>query len=172
MDSYARLIAVELGISEDEAAEYGMATRLHDVGKMGIPDSILQKPGKLTKDEFEIIKTHTTIGGKILSQDKYLELAKNIALYHHERWDGSGYPEGLPAKDLPLATRIVSVIDVFDALICTRPYKTAWSVEKAAELIRAGSGTQFDPTVATAFLNLLGQGKFAEIIKTAQKSKG
>jgi response regulator RpfG family c-di-GMP phosphodiesterase len=171
LDSYARLIALELGVSEDEAAEYGMATRLHDVGKMGIPDSILQKPGKLTDEEFEIIKTHTTIGGKILSQDKYLELAQNIALYHHERWDGSGYPEGLLARELPLATRIVSVIDVFDALICRRPYKDGWPIEKAADLIREGSGSQFDPTVVTAFLNLLGQGKFTEIIKTAQNLK-
>jgi response regulator RpfG family c-di-GMP phosphodiesterase len=171
LDSYARLIALELGVSEDEAAIYGMATRLHDVGKMGIPDSILQKHGKLTEEEFTIMKTHTTIGGKILSQDKYLNLAKNIALYHHERWDGSGYPEGILAKELPLATRIVSVIDVFDALICCRPYKEAWPVEKAAQLIREGAGTQFDPVVVKVFVNLLEQGKFKEIIQTAQTSK-
>jgi len=155
-------------MSEDEATFYGNASQLHDIGKVGIPESILQKPSRLTEEEFEIIKTHTRIGASILSQEKHLDLACNIALSHHERWDGKGYPNAVPANELHFAVRIVSVIDVFDALVCCRPYKLAWTVEKAAELIKDGAGSQFDPEVVKAFLKLLEQGKFDEIIKTTQ----
>lgn len=168
LDDYTRLVAMEMGASENEALLYGKASRLHDIGKVGIPESILQKPGKLTNEEFDIIKTHTKIGGAILYQDKHMELAFNIALYHHERWDGKGYPLGIPAKLLPLPTRIVSVLDVFDALVCSRPYKEGWPIEKAADLIRQGAGTQFDPVIVEVFLKLLGQGKFDEIINSAK----
>ena len=168
LDEYTKLMALELGLSEDEAVFYGNASRLHDIGKVGIPEHILNKPGKLTDEEFEIIKTHTHIGASILSHDKHLELACNIALSHHERWDASGYPNGVPANELHFATRIVSVLDVFDALVCCRPYKDAWPVEKAAALIKDGSGSQFDPVVVGAFLKLLEQGRFDEIIKTTQ----
>ncbi|MEI7455379.1 MAG: HD domain-containing phosphohydrolase [Nitrosomonadales bacterium] len=168
LDAYTRLIALEMGMSQDEAELYGKASRLHDIGKVGIPDNILQKPGKLTDEEYQVIKTHARIGGTILSQDKHLSLACNIALHHHERWDGSGYPEGILASKLPLATRIVSVLDVFDALVCCRPYKDAWPVEKAATLIREGAGTQFDPVVVKAFLKLLDKGDLNGIIDSAQ----
>jgi putative two-component system response regulator len=169
LDFYTRLICIEMGLSQDEAESYGKASRLHDIGKVGIPDNILQKAGKLNELEYQVIKTHTLIGGTILGQDKHLSLACNIALYHHERWDGSGYPEGILASSLPLATRIVSVLDVFDALVCCRPYKDAWPVEKAASLISDGAGTQFDPVVVKAFLKLLAQGDLDQIIKSAQE---
>ena len=168
LDLYTRLIALEMGLSEAEADLYGKASRLHDVGKVGIPDNILQKRGLLDEEEYATIKTHTRIGGAILKQDKQLELACNIAEFHHERWDGSGYPDGIKSCLLPLATRIVSVLDVFDALICKRPYKDAWPVEKAASLIRENSGIRFDPAVVQAFLALLERGKFDDIIDSAQ----
>jgi len=168
LEQYTRLMAIELGMSKDEATFYANASQLHDIGKVGIPESILHKPGKLTEEEFEIIKTHTVIGASILSQQKHLDLARNIALSHHERWDGKGYPNGVYAKELHFAVRIVSVIDVFDALVCCRPYKLPWPVQKAANLIKAGAGSQFDPVVVMAFLKLLEQGKFDEIINTTQ----
>ena len=168
LEEYTRLLALEMGVGETEAELFGKASRVHDVGKVGIPDYILQKPGKLTDEEYEVIKTHTRIGAAILSQDKHMELACNIALHHHERWDGSGYPDGVMASTLPLATRIVSVLDVFDALVCCRPYKDAWPVEKAVALIQEGAGTQFDPVVVEVFIKLLGQGAFDSIVKSAQ----
>ncbi len=170
IEDYTRLVALEMGVAEEVALLFGKASRLHDIGKVGIPESILQKPGKLTDAEYEIIKTHTKIGAAILCQDPHMELAFNIALYHHERWDGSGYPLGIPAHILPLPTRIVSVLDVFDALVCCRPYKDAWPVEKAADLIRQGSGIQFDPTVVDAFVKLLSQGKFDSIIDRTKRT--
>lgn len=164
LDDYTRLMAIEMGLPEEQAIMYGKASRLHDVGKVGIPDGVLQKPGKLTDEEYALIKTHTTIGASILSEDMHLWLAENIARHHHERWDGRGYPDGRLASELPLAVRIVSVVDVFDALVCCRPYKEAWPVEKATELIRDGAGTQFDPMVVEVFLRMVAQGKFDQII--------
>ncbi|UCV11925.1 DUF3369 domain-containing protein [Dechloromonas denitrificans] len=164
IDSYTRLVAVELGVAEDEAALYGKASRLHDVGKIGIPDEILRKRGKLTAEEFEVMKTHVTIGASILSHDKSLAMAREVAQSHHERWDGSGYPAGKPSREASLLTRIVSVVDVFDALISRRPYKAPWSLEEAAANIEAAAGQQFDPTVVAAFLKLLRRGDLAELI--------
>jgi putative two-component system response regulator len=134
---------------------------------VGIPDYILSKPDKLTVEEFEIIKKHTTLGANILGHDPAFELAQKIALHHHERWDGRGYPDGLMAADLPIATRIVSVADVFDALISWRPYKEAWSIEQARTAILEGAGTQFDPDVVTAFIQVLDNGGFDHVIKRA-----
>lgn len=126
---------------------------MHDVGKIGIPDSILLKPGKLTPEEWEIMRQHTTIGAKIIGEHRssMLRLAVKIALYHHEKWDGSGYPHGLKGEEIPLEARIISIVDVFDALTSVRPYKKAWSVEDAVELINEGSGSHFDPVVVMAF---------------------
>lgn len=171
MDGYTYFMALEMGISEDEASRWAKASRLHDIGKVGIPESILQKPGRLTAEEFEIIKQHTTIGASILREDKHLELAEKIAHYHHERWDGNGYPEGIKSSELPLAVRVVSVLDVFDALVCCRPYKDAWPVAKAVELIEQGAGIQFDPMVVEAFVRLLNQGKFDSFIATINTSE-
>ena len=157
------------------------AAPLHDIGKVGIPDHILLKPGKLTPDEFEIMKTHARIGGDAImdavkrvvgeradhadlpSQEDFtfLEVARDIATHHHERWDGSGYPDGLRGDAIPLAARLMAVADVFDALTCRRPYKAPWPLEKAVALIIDGRGSHFDPQLVDAFLEL--KERFAEI---------
>ncbi len=168
IDSYTRLVAMALGVPEDEATLFGKASRLHDVGKIGIPDEILRKCGKLTDAEFEIMKTHVTIGASILSHDPALAIAREVALAHHERWSGGGYPTGQPAVQFSLLSRIVSVVDVFDALISRRPYKAPWRVEEAAATIEAAAGTQFDPAVVDAFLKLLRQGALDEAMASAQ----
>jgi HD-GYP domain-containing protein (c-di-GMP phosphodiesterase class II) len=154
------LIARRLGVPDNEVETLRMAARLHDIGKIGIPDLIMLKPAKLSVEEFDRIKTHTTIGAQILSGGKtpLLRMAETIALTHHERWDGKGYPHGLSGEDIPLIGRIVSVADVFDALTSARPYKHAWSAAEARVEIEAKSGTQFDPQVVTAFTQLLDQG--------------
>jgi len=129
------------------------ASALHDIGKIGIPDGILLKPGKLTNDEFNMIKTHTTVGSHIIDSiaenlpdnDNYLKYAKDICHYHHERWDGNGYPAGLSAEEIPLSARIISIVDVYDALVSPRCYKDAFSHDIALSIITEGRGTQFDP---------------------------
>ena len=165
IDQYTRLLSVELGSSEDEAAMYGKASRLHDVGKIGISDAVLCKPGRLDAAEFAVIQTHTHMGGTILAHDHFLDLAREVALHHHERWDGKGYPDGRPSREFHLLTRIVSVVDVFDALMSHRPYKQPWTTEEAAAEIEKGAGTQFDPTVVAAFIKLFKAGVFDTIIE-------
>ena len=156
---YSTAIALELGMDADASKELGEASILHDIGKLGIPDQLLQKPGKLTPEEFIVIKKHSQIGSNILGQDRWFELARGIALHHHERWDGAGYPGGLIGENIPLAARIVAVVDVFDALTHKRPYKEAWSVADARAEIERSAGTQFDPAVVQAFLRLLDRGE-------------
>lgn len=144
--------ALELGCSPEDALEMGQASMMHDIGKIGIPDAVLLKPGRLTFDEFEVIKSHPGIGAAILSEDERFKVALQVALSHHERWDGTGYPMGLKGEEIPLAARIVAVVDVFDALVSVRPYKKAWPVTEALEEIQRGSGHHFDPAVVEAFL--------------------
>ncbi len=168
IDHYTRLLALEMGITAEEASLFGKASRLHDVGKVGIPDAILCKPSRLDPGEFEVVRTHTYIGGNILQRDRFLSVACDVAMHHHERWDGKGYPEGRPSHEFHLVTRIVSVVDVFDALISRRPYKEPWNPQDAAHEIEQGAGTQFDPTVVTSFLKLFNAGKFDHIISAAQ----
>jgi len=152
----AAQIAEALGWSAGEVELMRRAAPLHDVGKIGIPDSILLKPGKLTAEEFEQMKTHTTMGAKILSGGHFplLQLAEQIALTHHERWDGTGYL-GFQEEAIPIAGRIVTVADVFDALTSERPYKKAWPVSEAIEEIKRQRGRQFDPRVVAAFLKVV-----------------
>ncbi len=152
----AAAIAYVLGCSLDNVQLIFRAARLHDVGKIGVSDSILLKPGKLTNEEFDLIKTHTTMGARILEngQTKLLNLAESIALSHHERWDGTGYPNKLSGNEIPLSARIVSVADVLDALTHERPYKKAWSIEEALCEIERSRGTQFDSIVVDACLQL------------------
>jgi putative two-component system response regulator len=141
------------GLPEEQVDLIGRAAPLHDIGKIGISDQILLKPGPLTAEEFEQMKTHTVIGGRILGGSKVpvLQLAEQIALYHHERWDGSGY-QGLAGEQIPKEARIVALADVFDVLTHLRPYKAAWPVEKALAEIESQSGRHFDPDLAELFL--------------------
>jgi len=159
MSQYSRLIALAAGFSQEEADLLLQAAPMHDVGKIGIPDRILLKPGKLDQDEWKIMKTHTAIGAKIIGEhsSKLLMLAQAIALSHHEKWDGTGYPRGLVGEEIPIAGRIVMLADVFDALTSERPYKKAWSDEAAIEEITQGSGTYFDPQLVLAFQKALPQ---------------
>jgi CHASE2 domain-containing sensor protein len=144
------------GMSEQDAEMLLYASAMHDVGKIGIPDRVLLKPGPLDPDEWEIMKTHTTIGANILagSSSPLLRMAERIALTHHEKWDGSGYPAGLAGEQIPLEGRVCAICDVFDALTSPRPYKDAWPVEQALEEIRSQSGQHFEPRLVKLFLEL------------------
>ena len=157
MSNYSRLIAQRLGLTHDECELLLRAAPLHDIGKIGTPDHILLKPGKLTAEEFEIMKQHTVIGQRILatSSSPILRAGADIAIAHHEKWDGSGYPGGLKGEAIPLFGRIVAVADVFDALTSARPYKEAWELERAYKLIRESSGGHFDPVCVEAFFAIL-----------------
>lgn len=159
MSQYAKKLGEALGLNDEECDLLHHASPLHDVGKIGIPDSILLKPGKLTADEFEIMKTHTTIGAKILagSDSPVMKLAEVIALTHHERWDGKGYPYGIKADEIPFTGQICSVCDVFDALTSARPYKKAWSIQEAVDEIKRMRNVNFNPKIVDAFLDILPQ---------------
>jgi len=154
---YAKLIGSVLIDEEEELDMLYYSSPLHDVGKIGISDDILLKPGALTPDERKVMDTHTTIGYEILSdtKSKYLQAGAIIAKTHHERWDGTGYPEGLKGVQIPLIGRIVAVCDVFDALLSDRPYKEAWDFETSVKYIKEHSGTIFDPSVVNAFFEKL-----------------
>jgi HD-GYP domain-containing protein (c-di-GMP phosphodiesterase class II) len=151
-DLAARL-ARELGSDDRTVWLLRQAAPLHDLGKIAVPDSVLLKPGKLTGEEFEVVKTHAVLGARVLagSDSDLLACAERVARSHHERWDGTGYPDGLAADAIPLEGRLVHVADVFDVLVHERPYKESWTVEAAADEIRQGAGTQFDPEVVRAF---------------------
>jgi putative two-component system response regulator len=150
------LLAARLGLEQHDVELIRLAAPLHDIGKIGVPDQILLKPAKLSDAEFEVMKTHTTIGASILSGSKspLLGLAERIALAHHERWDGQGYPAGLAGEEIPIAARVAAVADVFDALTHERPYKEAWPVRKAVEEILSQTERQFDPSVVDVFAEL------------------
>lgn len=150
----AALLARAMGLPDEQVALIRRTAPLHDVGKIGIPDVILLKPGKLTLDEFALMKTHTTIGAQILAggRSALTIMAANIALTHHERWNGMGYPQGRAGESIPLAGRIVALADTFDALTHARPYKKAWPLEEARAEIAAQSGLHFDPHLTAVFL--------------------
>lgn len=152
----AALLAKEMGLPDSQVALIRRAAPLHDVGKLGVPDTILLKLGRLTQEEFAIVKTHTVIGARILSGSRFpiLRLAEEIAFNHHERWDGDGYA-GIARDAIPLAGRIVAVADVFDALTQKRPYKPAWSVDDAVAEIARQRGRQFDPMLVDSFLKVI-----------------
>jgi len=155
MANYSKLIARELGMSTDVQKLMLEAAPLHDIGKVGITDNILLKPGRLNPAEFEVMKKHASIGHELLngSSSRVLQTGAEIALGHHEKFDGSGYPQGLRGQDIPIYSRIVAVADVFDALGSDRPYKRAWKDEAVLDFLQAGSGTHFDPECVGAFLN-------------------
>lgn len=153
MSHYAKALARKMNLEPKYTEAILYASLMHDVGKIGIPDRILRKPGKLTSEEWEIMKKHTVIGAQILqkSEAEFIKLAETIALSHHEKWDGSGYPRGLKGTEISLAGRIVAVADVFEAVTSKRPYKESFPVEKAFEIIEQGRGYHFDPDVVDAF---------------------
>lgn len=152
MTNFAQAIAKVMRLPTDQRELLYIAAPMHDVGKIGIADAVLLKPGKLTADEFEIMKTHTNIGVSILTgNDALIAAARDIAGSHHERWDGTGYPQGLAGEQIPILARICSVADVFDALTSTRPYKKPWAVEEATAWIISESGRYFDPAIVEAF---------------------
>ncbi len=153
MAHYSELIARGLGLSLADQNLLLEASPMHDIGKVGIADHILLKPGRLTPDEFEIMKQHASIGYDILkgSSSRVLQIGAEIALGHHEKFDGSGYPKGLVGTDIPIFSRIVAVADVFDALTSERPYKRAWTLQSASDHIKSTSGTHFDPDCVSAF---------------------
>ena len=152
MTNFAHAIAKCMGLPQEQSDLLFVAAPMHDVGKIGIADAVLLKPGKLTAEEFEVMKTHTDIGVTILrGNDALIKAAREIAGSHHERWDGKGYPAGMKGKEIPLLARICSVADVFDALTSTRPYKDPWSVQSAYDWVMSESGKYFDPAVVQAF---------------------
>jgi putative two-component system response regulator len=157
MSRFSALLAKQLGASSEQCELLLHASPMHDVGKIGIPDRILLKKGKLDPEEWKTMQTHVTIGSEILSDDKseLIQLAQKITLQHHEKWDGSGYPYGLKGEDISFEARIVTVCDVFDALTSERPYKKAWSVEDALTEIEKQSGTSFDQKVVKKFKSVL-----------------
>jgi putative two-component system response regulator len=157
MSHYSQVLARAAGYSEAQAEELLHAAPMHDVGKIGIPDAILRKRGALDEDEWTVMRSHVLIGAKIIGEHPsgLLRTAQRIALAHHEKWDGSGYPHGLAGEAIPLEARIVAIADVFDALTSVRPYKAAWTVEDALDLVRRESGRHFDPRLVELFLECL-----------------
>lgn len=154
MSHFSRILGIAAGLSEVEADDLLHAAPMHDVGKIGIPDRILQKPGPLEPEEWKVMQSHVTIGAEIIGEHEggMLELARQIALTHHEKYDGSGYPRGLRGEEIPLAGRIVAIADVFDALTSKRPYKRAWTEEEALTFLREQKGRHFDPALVDLFL--------------------
>lgn len=150
-------IALQMGFDANVAEQLVHAAPMHDIGKIGIPDHVLLKPGKLDEEELNTMRTHPQIGAQILdnSTSPLIKLAHTVALYHHEKWDGSGYPFGLKGEDIPIEARIVAVADVFDALLSKRPYKEAWPVEKAVAEIKSQTNRHFDPAVVEAMMACL-----------------
>jgi len=166
MARYSRLIANGLGLDAEECELIEYAAPMHDIGKIGISDTILLKPGRLTPDEIKVMQQHTVFGYEILrdSPSKYLQMGAVIALGHHERYDGTGYPHGLARDAIPLSARIVAIADVFDALTCARPYKKAWPIQDALNYLNAEIGKHFDPDCIGAF-----HAQFEKILSIRQK---
>jgi len=169
MSRICGVIAEELGLPQEECRLIEIASQMHDVGKVGIPDEILFKPGRLTPEERRVMESHALLGWNILegSESRLLQIAADIAVSHHEKWDGTGYPKGLAGEAIPLAGRICALADVFDALMSVRPYKAAWPLDKARALIEDNVGRHFDPRCVEAFFR-----RFDEIVAIAGTSHG
>ncbi len=176
MSHMCEALALAMGKTHKWSHMLRIASPLHDVGKIGIPDHILLKPGRLDADELETMRTHTSIGGEIIPDHMadVIVMARRVALTHHERWDGTGYPTGLKGEEIPLEGRIAAICDVYDALVSARPYKKPWTTEQAVDHLRANSGSHFDPHLVETFLTILPevdaiQKRFAEdLIPAAQ----
>ena len=157
MSHYARLLAIKLGLPDTFCDLIFNAAPMHDIGKIGTPDAVLKKPGKLNAEEWAIMQQHAVIGAEIIGEhdDPLLKMARRIALTHHEKWDGSGYPYSLAGEDIPLEGRIGAIADVFDALTSQRPYKPAWTIEATMELLESEAGKHFDPKLVAEFKQIL-----------------
>ncbi len=157
MSYYSRILGLAIGMSEQDADTLMNAAPMHDIGKIGIPDNILKKPAKLSPEEFAVMKQHCEIGAEIIGTDhsELLQMAKVVALTHHEKWDGTGYPNGLVGDQIPRVGRIVAIADVFDALTSVRPYKSAWSVEDAISHLQEAAGKHFDPYLIPLFIKAM-----------------
>ncbi|OYT91335.1 MAG: two-component system response regulator [Burkholderiales bacterium PBB3] len=157
MAAYSRTLALGCGWDADSSARLELAAPMHDTGKLGVPQAILRKPGPLVEQEWAVMKTHPRVGHDILSKSNapVFQLAAEVALYHHEKWDGSGYPGALKGEEIPESARIVALADVFDALSMRRPYKEPWPIEKITDYIQAGSGGHFDPNLVQVFIRIL-----------------
>lgn len=169
MSRICGIIAAGIGLSDEDCQLVEIAAQMHDVGKVGIPDEILFKPGPLSPEERKVMETHADLGWTILegSKSRLLQMAADIAVSHHEKWDGTGYPKGSAGEAIPISGRITALADVFDALMSVRPYKPAWPIEKAVNLIREGSGKHFDPACVEAFF-----ARFDEIVAIAGTGHG
>jgi len=162
---FTEALAKEYGLSEDKIHELGYSSMTHDIGKVKIPDAILKKPGSLTPDEWKIMRLHTIYGYELLSKQDFFSVARLIAKSHHEKYDGTGYPDGLIGEDIPLEARIVAIVDVFDALVHKRVYKKAWDMDSALTRINSLWGTHFDPTFEAPFNNLHQNGTLDAILE-------
>jgi len=162
---FSKALALRLGFSQRDAQEIAYAAMVHDVGKANVPDAVLKKPGPLTLEERRIIQEHTSMGDRLLKDNSDFEVARLVARFHHERWDGSGYPDGLEGTQIPQAARIVAVADVFDALISKRPYKEAWPADEALREIRRLAGSHLDPEVVQAFVDVWNGGHIQRILQ-------
>ncbi len=151
-------LAEQMGLKDKELMQIRRGALLHDIGKMGVPDRILLKPDTLTDEEWEIMRRHPAYAYELLSRIEYLRPALGIPYCHHEKWNGTGYPQGLKGEEIPLDARIFAVVDVYDAITSDRPYRPAWTKERALKYLRALSGIDFDPQVVEAFLKMLDQG--------------
>ncbi len=159
LSHFCGMLGLKCGMTQTHAETLSTASLMHDIGKIGIPDAVLLKPGRLTPEERVVMETHTTLGGDILSdgESELLIMGREIALTHHERWDGTGYPKGLKGEEITLEGRITSVCDVYDALTSLRPYKKPWTVEAACDFLKENKGTMFEPRLVDLFLENLDQ---------------
>jgi putative two-component system response regulator len=176
MSKYSYVLAKAAGFSDADAELLMNAAPMHDIGKIGIPDDILKKPGKLTAEEFDVMRSHCQIGADVVGNDEseLLQLAKAIDLTHHEKWNGSGYPNKISGEEIPLAGRIVAVTDVFDALTSVRPYKHAWTAADALDLLQKEVGEHFDPKLVPLFVSSIDEiltikNEYSEVTKIQEK---
>ena len=168
---YTEQLALVMGLAAEEANHFGLMSILHDIGKLYIPDSILKKPAKLDDTEWSLMQRHAEFGVKILGENSFFAIAREIAGAHHEKFDGSGYPNGLKGNDIPLSARLVAVADVFDALTSRRPYKEPWPVDKAISTMQSQAGSQFDPAVINGLNILFEKGVIQNIMLSFQGGK-
>jgi len=169
VNTYAVALAEAIGLSPDEVSKVSTAALLHDIGKIGIPDKVLNKKGKLNGENWEAIKAHPRLGANIVGNIPNLVPCASSILHHHERWDGSGYPEGLKGEEIPIEARILAIADTFEAMTSARPYRPALSREEVIKELRQGAGIQFDPKLVEVFIGLIEAG-FPEGVKIGQDS--